>query len=359
MPLDAAMDSVFQRKPIASARFFVNPSGLTDGPVYGILINKRGVAVNKFACCSDIRGETYARDVEIVDTRIENIRAKPREVLALSQPRSTKVQTGAFGEVFPIASISSNAGVYTGTVLSDAQLLVAKHTTLTKIDSATVAWAESGGSLQQTMSAHAMTYKPGGDSMFHVLKGCMGIRCDGVSKLSIGNVSVAHVRNEGAIGTSLAGAYFGSSGHPLQNDDIGYGGNQARAIIIAGCWSPEIRHVQICNTVSDTGSAWGLEIMNNSEFTVVDRVHIINVHACADDPARKPTIPNSGCAAIGLDVHEVVSAMVSRVRIQQLRGRSISFVNSPFGKVTSGPGMVLSMAYNADQNKGWYINRRL
>lgn len=358
--LDAATDSVFRRKPIASAKFFINDSGLTDGPVYGLLINKRGVAVNKFACCSDVRGDTYARDVAIVDTRVERIEAKPREVVALSQPGARTAQTGAFGEVLPIVDIAAKGtGAYVGTVLSDAQLLLAKHTALTKIDPAVVAWAESGGSLAQVMRANGMHYLPNGDSMFHVLKGVLGIRCDGVSKLLISNVSVAHVRNRGAIGTTLSGEYFGSGlGHPNQNDDSGFGGNQVRGIAIAKCWSSQLQHLQLCNVVSDTGPAWGIEVMNDADLLRMDRINIINVHACANDtPGRSTTIPNSTCSAIGLDVHEVLKSTITRVRITQLRGRSISFVRSPFQQVTSGPVVSFSMAYDYPNRQGWYLNR--
>ena len=355
--LDAATASIFRRKPIASARFFVNPDGLTDGPIYGLLVNKRGLAVNKFACCSDVRGDTYARDVAIVNTCVRNIKAKPREVVALSQPAARTPQTGAFGEVLPIVEIASSDGAYVGTVLSDVQLLLAKHTSLTKIHAATVAWAESGGRLRQTMKANAMSYIPNGDSMHHVLKGVSGVRCDGVSKLLLSEVDVAQVHNQGAIGTELAGPYWGSSkGHSKQNDDIGFGGNPSRGIVIAKCWSIRVMRIQICNIISDTGSSWGIDIMNNTDLVRMDQIKMMNVHACADDQPNRPTsIPNASCSAIGLDTHEVLKAVITRVRIMQLRGRSISFVSSPFRQVTSGPAIAFSMGY--DGQTGWYNNR--
>ena len=358
--LDAATTSIFRRKPIASAQFFVNTSGLTDGPVYGLLVNKEGIAVNNFACCSDERDETFSQDVTITQTKIEKIHAKPREIIALSKANARTPQTGAFGEVFPITSVTSSANTYTGTVLSDAQLLLAKHTTMTKIDPALVVWAEAGaaGNLKTTMASYNMSYVPNGDSMFHVMKGVMGVRCDGVSRLDIRSVDVAQVCNKGAIGSTKAGAYFGSRGHPKQNDDIGFGGNQARGIVLAKCWSATMRHIQICNVVSNTGSAWGIEVMNSTDLLQIDNVQMMNIHACKDDdPARQPTLPNTGCAGTGLDVHEVLKAIITRVRIRQLRGKSISYVNSPFKKVTSSPSLTFSMAYDYPNRRGWYNNR--
>ena len=97
--------------------------------------------------------------------------------------------------------------------------------------------------------------------------------------------------------------------------------------------------------------------MNKTERLIVDNVQIVGVSACTeDDVEREPALPNTGCSGIGMDVHEVGWAVIKRVRVRQLKGKSISFVNSPFTKVTAGPCISFSMAHAGD-GKGWYLNR--
>ena len=361
--LDAALSDVFNGRRTSATVVFQNPSGDTDGPAYGILINKRGVAINNF--CSDLRGPDYARNVTITNVRVNNIKATPREVMTISKRNGErKPQVGTFGEKFQIASVSrtvSGKKVYQGDVFSDAQMLLAKHTSATTIDTALVSWAESGssGDLAATMSANGMSYLPGGDTMFHVNKGVMGIRCDGVSGLVLTNVSITNVVNRGALGSTLAGRYFGSArGHPNQNDDIGYGGAQVRGLVLARCFRPYMQNLNICNIISHYGSAWGVDLMNGNNWLRVHGAHIFDVKAATRDTRKTVTIPNTGCAATGLDLHETRTFNVQRIYVRRLLGKSVSYVNSPVRKVTTSKAKSFSMGYNHRTGASWYKTSR-
>ena len=310
-----------------TAPHFKNPTGLVDGPAYGILLHRRGVAVNALLeCCTDLKESDWARDVMIRRTRIQRIAAAPREVLGL--PRAglpatglgRRPQLGLFGEVFDVAAVTGPDGRYVGHPLADAQLLLAKYTTLTKIDGATVAWAETRAPV---LAAPRLI--PGGDSMFHVNKGVFGLRADGVRGLVLEQVTVCDLENRGAVGSSATGPWFGPArGHPLQNDDVGYGGNQVRAVALARCDGVTIVGLRIFGVTSWTGPAWGVELLNGTRDVAIEGIRVHDVQACTRRTAPVQ-LPNTGCGATAVDVHEAVFPLqVDNVVIGRLSGRSVS-----------------------------------
>lgn len=316
---------------------FKNVAGLVDGPAYGILLHRRGVAVNALLeCCTDLKESDWARDVAIRHTCIQNIAAAPREILGL--PRAAlpqtgvgrRPQTGLFGEVFDVAAVTGADGRYAGHPLADVQLLLAKHTALTKIDVATVAWAEDNVAMQP-----APRLIPGGDSMFHVNKGVFGLRADGVRGLELEQLTVCDLENRGAVGSTTTGPWFGPArGHPLQNADVGYGGNQVRAVALARCHKVSVVGLRVFGITSWTGAAWGLEVLNGTRDLSISGVRLHDIRACTRRKAPV-TLPNTGCGATGVDLHEAVFPLrVDRAVIGRLSGLAVSRLRAAGRKVT-------------------------
>jgi hypothetical protein len=322
--LERRLAAVVARPP---GPHFKNPTGLVDGPAYGILLHRRGVAVNALLdCCTDLKESDWARDVAIRNTCIQRIAAAPREVLGV--PRAAlpltglgrRPQTGLFGEVFDVAAVTGADGRYVGHPLADAQLMLAKHTAMTKIDVATVGWAEDN-----TTALGAPRLIPGGDSMFHVNKGVIGLRADGVRGLELEQLTVCELENRGAVGSNAAGPWFGPGrGHPLQNNDVGYGGNQVRGVALARCVDVKAVGLRVFGVTSLTGAAWGVELLNGTREVTLAGLRVHDVRACTE--RRAPiALPNTGCGATGLDVHEAVAPLrVSDVVIGRLSGRAVS-----------------------------------
>jgi hypothetical protein len=173
------------------------------------------------------------------------------------------------------------------------------------------------------------------------------------------NVSITNIVNRGALGSTLAGRYFGSArGHPNQNDDIGYGGTQVRGLVLARCFRPYIQNLNICNIISHYGSAWGVDLMNGNNWLRVHGAHIFDVMAAIRDTRKTVTIPNTGCAATGLDLHETRTFNVQRIYIRRLSGKSISHVNSPVRKITTSQARSFSMGYSHRTGANWYRTLR-
>lgn len=325
--LAAATASVFAGAPSGDAQFFVNPAEATDGPAYGVLINRRGVAVNKFACCSDRADEaSWAQDVHLDRVVVRDIRPAPQEVIAVSRAgNAAAAQVGLFGEVFPAAAVAGPDGAYVGTVLSDAQLLLAKHTTMTGIGAEMVAWAEAGGALADVMAASALRYLPNGDSMFHVHKGALGIRADGVLRLVASDTLVRDVVNTGPVGTRALGAYNdATAGHPKQNSGMGFSGNQSRGIGLSRCLGVNLNRVTVKDITSDTGGCWGVDAMYNSKQVSGLRVRVHDVHANTTNSASGYAHRNG----VGIDLQQTETYTFSQCTVRRVTGDRFSMVRA-------------------------------
>ena len=198
---------------------FQNPTGLNDGTVYGILINRKGVAVHDFA--KDL-GKHPGDDVAITNVCVENLKAAPKEITAIRCDseschhvgyKSNKVMVDPFGSVFDIDLCMNKNNIYVPNALADAQLLVYKHLRKGNINDVIVKWAEEGTALDNVEFVHGM------DSMAHVIKGNIGIFMSGVRDFNITNCLIDNVLNDG----------FGDS----------------NGIVITGCQNSHIKSVNI------------------------------------------------------------------------------------------------------------------
>ncbi len=165
------------------------------------------------------------------------------------------------------------------------------------------------------LPAGAFVWKRNGDAMFHVGKGCMAMRLDGVSQLCVRDVVIDTVENCGAkaivcplpcetgnveidfpdspnccplnrsgfnVTPLERSAYTGPSdgGHPMQGKNIiGYGGNDSYGITCSAVSHFDYSGVNMKNIVSHHGSAVGLFIQCESNDGKVTCTTISEVHA--------------------------------------------------------------------------------
>lgn len=225
---------------------FVNDTKLNDGTVYGIVINKRGVAVHDFASSL---GSDPADDVMIQNVCMEDLLASPKEITALKCPeecesvgyKSGKVQVDLFGSVFDIDLCKDEQQHYLPNPLADAQLLVYKHLDKGNISPDLVAWAEG------TKDLHFETVQ-GMDSMAHVMKGNIGIFLSGLTDFNVQHSLIHTVHNQG----------FGNSA----------------GIVLASCQRGQLQDLQVQRIQSDYGHASGVRCIGDCKNLVFEKVQV-------------------------------------------------------------------------------------
>lgn len=340
-------------RALPAGNVFKNPSGNTDGPTYGILINKRGIAVNGFQnTCTDLRSDEAAHHVTIQNTVVRNIKATPMEVvgIARSDMKATP-QSGPFGSILRIKDIWSNktSRTYVGNVLSDAKIMLGKYGGGGSISSSVVEWAEGGA------FPAGLRLLCNGDTMFHVHKGVFGIRCDGVRHLLIKDTTVDSIYNNGALGSALGGRYHGPrGGHKNQNKGTGYGGADARGISLAGCFDAKIQKTTVTNVISRCASATGIDGFGQSCRLQLNG-NTVNMIVAAFERHTPYLLPNPTPVAMGIDVKDADSASVHRQRVTNIRGPLTQAVRLPNG-TSAGKAITFDSGKSAT-GRSWYCVR--
>jgi hypothetical protein len=198
-----------------------NKSMVADGNVYGLVINRMGVAVNAIPLKTAI-GARHSSDVYIHNITVRDISSKPHEVLAFSKLFGSgfsygfPVQKGPVGDVFRI-QIDEN-GKFVGDWISAAHLWLATYTTLTTIDSSTVIWTNSEQTLHEFLDTSAfLNMVSGGDSMSHFMKGNIGVFLIDVDNITCNNMTVKNIDNQADESNSNPTSFsvFGGSSHGL------------------------------------------------------------------------------------------------------------------------------------------------
>jgi len=179
-------------------------------------------------------------------------------------------------------------GYYNGNILSNAQILLAKigleqNLVIGKmnITEDLIDWAlstEDDNPLHiDTLLDKGYKYKCNGDSMFHVNKGIVGIRLDGVAHVYVDDVKVRYVKNIGLQGNeTLAGAYEYS--HDQQSRK-GYRGANTFGSVVCYGHNVQFKNVFMNRIRSINGSAIGFCVMNQSNYVTFDKIKIINIKA--------------------------------------------------------------------------------
>ena len=236
-------------------KLFHNQTGLLDGAAFGIVIYTGGVASDDFL--NELKEQPYSSHIKIRNVSIRNIKCDVKEVVAIAQDDGKSAQFDAAGGVLHILEVMDKYGKYKGNALSDLQIILAKpgHAHgIMNISKSICKWAESGKRLIDI--APHLKYKCNGDSMFHVLKGSVGLRMDGVENFSVENCAIDSIVNTGYLGNDVHEGSYKMS-HDLQVRPY-YHGADTYGMSIAHCKNGRVGYVKISNIVSYNGQSRGL-----------------------------------------------------------------------------------------------------
>lgn len=201
---------------------FGNPSGITPGISYGIVLHERGVAVNGFPM--ECKKTSYNNVLENIV--IENIKVHINEVPALSVQEedlrdnrilqfmiqenrnndyvSSKVQVDVVGSVFQTqhGDTITQDGLYQGNLIANTQLLISKAihkgirfehpVRFNTITACTVDWVENGTYLADEYIDFVFQ----GDAMHHVIKGVIALKLDGLYDSRLENIRIQNIENQ-------------------------------------------------------------------------------------------------------------------------------------------------------------------
>ena len=186
--------------------------------------------------------------------------------------QTTTVTAGAYPVIqVDILQITNprvvSAEKYTGTSLSNAQMIIAKssmvHKGTTSIQSDTVNWGETGASIDTIVGPDMCYYIGGGDSMGHTMKGNLALFISGGESITGTNINISGIKNNG--------------------NDVG------TEVVIPNIIQPEIRSklgassvdilLTVCTNVSFTNTVNNLTqptTENAGVNTIVDKTAYIN-----------------------------------------------------------------------------------
>ena len=183
-----------------------------DGNVYGIVLNINGIVINDFITKRP-ENAIGNQNIYLQDIVIKNIISKPVEILGLNSlpdeggAYGGKRQVGPAGDVFDISFVTLN-DKYKSNVLSDSQLIIAKHNNpkvgTTNIHTQIVEWAENNTNLSDVMTANNYYFVKGGDSMGHFMKGNIGLFISAGENIKINNCIIDKIENRGVDFQSIA-----------------------------------------------------------------------------------------------------------------------------------------------------------
>ncbi|KNC74573.1 hypothetical protein SARC_12885 [Sphaeroforma arctica JP610] len=201
--MNATFVEVMTDKPVTSDVFRNrNQSMLSDGNVYGILVNRKGVAVGDFVGDLDFESQDAAHSVMIQNTRVERINSEAIEIRGLQYMEKARavaagleanegygnagVLVDSVGAIFDFVRVCDPVSrAYQGHVLSNAQLAVGKYEAEPKrsyIPEEVLQWATCGGTWTHDDTFSLTT---GGDSMGHTMKGNLGVSMSGVACVGV------------------------------------------------------------------------------------------------------------------------------------------------------------------------------
>lgn len=262
---------------------FHNREGVVDGNCYGILLNPKGVAVNGFPNGTEV--EMMSSNVTMTRVHVRQVKCFTNEIPVLKgrdgaqlDPIGAAFQTynrhPDTGFELSLSSSSILSARYTGNVVSNAQALVAKailhglfrdsplSTKRNTIDGSTLEWIETSGPMS-TLLESVGGYVCNGDVMFHVNKGAIGMKLDGVNGLHVKDCSVADIQNVGPAGSDLCNdnspyrLKLGKS-HPLATLP-GYGGAETRGCSFSGSRHVVLENFDLSTVSSHYGASFGLD----------------------------------------------------------------------------------------------------
>ena len=221
-------------------KLFENIKRIVDGPAYGILLNKVNVAVNGFPKTNDESNHNH----KLTNIKITNIKGFNNEIPALLRDidmldeenlyLTRNIQTDVVGSVFQTQNYYldlnnekkpltiDNEGKYTGNIVSNIQLIIAKaiqfnvqfkglSVSVNSIQPETIFWVENSLQLRDTK----LYYIFQGDTMHHVIKGVIAFRLDTIFDTELKNIFIESIENLSDCETLLYNDLIG-----VNEDDI-------------------------------------------------------------------------------------------------------------------------------------------
>lgn len=296
---------------------FANRARMSDGNAYGLVFHPMGAAVSGFwhLHTDQAAGRILVENCTIVDTH-----ARIVEVVALVAPNGAPVR-GPAGDVLRVRDNEGLVQLYGGgdggdgpynggNALSRAQaalmaaaLAVPDEARRVKLfgtvngGEPVVRWlsGDAGVTLRSLVRDHGYTWQRNGDAMFHVNKGIVGVRLDGVRGACLHRVAVRDTVNYGSAGLTHAlpgevndteAAYTTGldGGHPGQARQYGYLGADARGLSLAATQDVYLVQVTVDGVHANTGNARAIDTFNYANGTRYgQRCAVRNVTALVND----------------------------------------------------------------------------
>ena len=320
--------------------FLAGTGGNPIGSAYGLVLNKKGVAVNGFLMTSPDAADA-ASNIVVENVSIVDIVSNSLEVVGVSNPNGTDdgsygggggFLVGPVGDVFriddltcpgitmpvdintqPVQWSTTKVGCYKSTALSNAQLFVnlrgtpgQKGTANIPTDTQTgiMGWALSGDkNLGNQDIATVLTSPPtnnlyriyNGDSMAHSLKGNIGLFVQGVQDASFDNIDIEKVHQVGDPSKGTAADYPapGHTSHPTQHLPW-YQGPTCRGIVVASSRDIAFSNCSMSDLMSFNSTATGIDVMGDSSNITTTNLTVRRLQGCSRDQPL-PNMPGMCC----------------------------------------------------------------
>jgi len=209
-----------------------------DGNVYGLVLNVNGVVVNDFITTRPVEA-IGNQHIYLQNITIKNIISRPVEIMALnSVPDDGGAygggrQVGPIGDILDINPITAENGTYNANLLSDAQLII--------------------GKLSSVMNIHGYYFVKGGDSMGHIMKGNIGLFISAGENIRVNGFNIDTVTSKGsAVGLDALGL-------------VARGGN-SRGVIVTGSTNIDLNSsvITLITTENSNANAQDIEVLGTS-----------------------------------------------------------------------------------------------
>ena len=293
---------------------FENKKRIIEGTIYGILLNRSGVAVSSHGT-EQLKSTPLSENAILRNITIRDITGGTQESLAISYDgRILRDISGHFIDLIHVLE--------TGTmdVLTFHQLLYASLLQETEINSTLFVPREilkwyneifendnfdwksiSKGELlihleEEELDALSQIIENGkimrgGDGMFHVNKGVMALKLDGVKDVKIENVLVKNVANNGELLRKFENdniTFLESNTEHVKH----YSGNFCYGILVNQVNTIKMEGLEFHSIFSKWSKAFGLLLMNKTENVSIEKIKDDN-----EEKSRK-IIPNSDYCSI-------------------------------------------------------------
>lgn len=272
-----------------------NMKGIADGLVYGIIVNKLGVAVDGFSSCNSTTTENFSNLVFIKDCTIKDLSCNPQEVLSVSLDNKPFLM--GFGALLRLKDISiMKSGKPKKTLFNSIFFRLAnilnKNPDFSSFFSPIsfnqskeiLNWYNSNNSIFKIMKENNYSIHVNSDTMNHVHKGTIALRLDSVINCLVHNLKINHIENHGNYGTSMLEDYDSTTKGANKNATLpNYGGNTCRGVSLSSVKNTVFYKTQIYKVFSKTGPSYGVDLIgcdadeNNIFFREVDINEIITL----------------------------------------------------------------------------------